>query len=214
MTRSERIPYLISYTLSFVLFAAALVAFFQGQWFNAFLAGLAFALTYLPALLQKNLKIILPLEFELIMVLFIFSALYLGEVQSYYVTFWWWDLLLHTSSGFILGFIGFVLIYVMNSQENIPLKLSPLFVGVFSFLFSVSLGTIWEIFEFSADIFLQTNMQKSGLMDTMGDMIVNLLGAFVMSFLGALYIWKGRTHLINGLLVSLINKNPRLFRKK
>ncbi len=213
MTPSERIPYILSYILSLVLLFAALTGFYHGQWFNAFLASLGFALTYLPALLARNFKVVLPLELEMLMVFFVFAAIYLGDLQGYYLSFWWWDLFLHTCSGFILGLVGFVIIYILNSQERIRLSLTPLFVGFFAFIFSIALGTIWEIFEFLIDLTLDLGMQGLGVNDTMEDMIVNLLGAFVTAFLGALYVKNGQTHLINGLLTKLVKKNPQLFKK-
>jgi hypothetical protein len=211
MKRSELIPYLLSFLLSSILLISALAGLYTGQWFNAFLAMLALVLTYFPAFLERNLKVILPLEIEMLLVMFVFSAMYLGEIRSYYTTFWWWDLFLHTSSGFLLGLLGFIVIYVLNSQDRVRMRLSPLLVGVFSFVFSVALGAIWEIFEFSIDFFLGMNMQKSGLNDTMGDMIVNLIGGLVMACLGALYVHQGKTHFIDGILKKFVKKNPHLF---
>ena len=96
--------------------------------------------------------------------------------------------MLHTLSGVIIGAIGFSLVYIFNTEENVAIKLSPLFVAIFSFCFATSMGALWEIYEFFMDSIFGLNMQKSGLVDTMWDLIVDALGALVMSVLGYLYL--------------------------
>lgn len=214
MDRSNTFLFSFSWLLSAVIFVAGLFALTQGQWFNAFLSFLAFGLTYTPALMERNFRIVLPLEFEVIMVFFIFTSLYLGEVRNYYYAYWWWDVVIHTSSGFVMGLVGFVVVYILTTQDKVKVELHPFMVGVFSFLFSVAIGALWEIFEFFLDTFFDLNMQSGDLFDTMIDMIVNLIGAFFFSFLGYFYLSNGKTHLLNGLFQKFIEGNPRLFKKR
>ena len=116
---------------------------------------------------------------------FIFLSLFLGEINAFYARFWWWDLLLHSMAGFMLGLMGFSLVYYMNkSSRNVTLN--PYFISFFGFGFAITLSVFWEFFEFSVDYFFGTNMLKSGLMDTMGDLIVAAMGAFVVSLIGYL----------------------------
>ena len=97
---ADRIQLSISYTLQLALFIAALISLAKGNWLNAFLSiGILF-LTFLPKIIRQNYKVFLPVEFDLLTILFIFLSLFLGELHGYYTDFWWWDLVLHTSSGF------------------------------------------------------------------------------------------------------------------
>ncbi len=151
---------------------------------------------FLPSFLLKKLKIQIPSYMLLFYVIFLYSAIYLGEVRSFYYNVPHWDTILHTFSGVMLGALGFSFVTILNRTESIPLNLSPLFVAVFSFCFAVTLGVIWEVYEFSADGLINTNMQKfalesgenligrNALADTMKDLIVDSIGAFVMSAIG------------------------------
>jgi len=152
-------------------------------------------------------------------VIFVFSALFLGEVQSYYLRIWWWDIALHTSSGLLAGLLGFLLIYVLNESDHVDIYMRPRFVAIFAFMFAVAVGTLWEIFEFSMDMLAGTDMQKSmfgdpsGLTDTMWDMIVNALGALVISGLGWWYMRQSERSFIEAWIRKFIERNPRLFRR-
>ena len=99
----------------------------------------------------------------LLTIVFVFASLFLGEVREYYIRFWWWDLALHAGSGFLLGIIGFLLVYVLNETEEIGVHMKPGFVAFFAFLFAVGIGVLWEIFEFCMDIFFNMNMQKESI---------------------------------------------------
>jgi len=128
--------------------------------------------------------------------IFLFCAIYLGEVFDFYFRIPNWDTMLHVFSGFALGAIGFSIIGLVNKSDSVPASLSPAFVAIFAFCFAVALGALWEIFEFSADTIAGLNMQKhtletgemlvgrAALADTMKDLIVDSLGALVMSVVG------------------------------
>ncbi len=186
-TRAHRVIVII---LMLIMAVELVLVFYEGQWINAFLVMAIMADTLLPDVLGRRIRVYIPPEFQLLAVIFVFAALFQGEIQSYYVRFWWWDIALHTSSGLLMGILGFLLIYVLNENEHIDIHMRPRFMALFAFLFAVTVGTLWEIFEFTMDQVIGANMQKamlgdpSGLTDTMWDMIVNALGALTISALG------------------------------
>jgi len=136
--------------------------------------------------------------------IFVFLSLFLGEINSFYVRFWWWDLLLHSFAGLILGLMGFSLVYYMNENSR-DMELNPYFIAFFGFCFAVTLSVFWEFFEFSMDFFFKTNMLKSGLLDTMGDLVVSAAGAFVISlfgYLGLKHYYKAAVKFFNDLILK------------
>lgn len=108
------------------------------------------------------------MKFELrnLSLLFIFSAEILGEIQSFYIIFPMWDTMLHTINGFLAAAIGFSLVHIMNEDERIQFQLSPLYLVIVAFSFSMTIGVIWEIFEFAMDNFLCLDMQKDTIIHT------------------------------------------------
>jgi hypothetical protein len=187
------------------------------QWFSAMLA-LAIALLVLaPTLLGRRLPVFIPAEFQILALAFMFSALFLGEVQDFYGRFWWWDIALHASSGLMLGVLGFLLVYILNENERVHLSMRPRFVALFAFLFAVAVGAIWEIFEFSMDRFFGAGMQKpmlgdeSGLTDTMWDLIVDTVGALLISGMGWWYMHRRERSFIEIWIGKFIDRNPGLF---
>lgn len=213
MSFVTRIQTTLSYLISAALMVSLAFSVWNGYWFNAAIAVMAFSLTYVPSIIQRNYRIHIPTEFEFLFVVFIFSSLYLGEVREYYVHFWWWDIFLHTFSGVLLGMVGYVLVYVLNDQDRVPIRLTPFFIAFFSFSFAVCLGAIWEVFEFGMDSVFGFNMQKSGNVDTMTDMIVNLLGALLVAVLGYFYSKKVKFDLVDRLIGKFVENNPRLFKR-
>ena len=191
----------------------------NAQWLNALLMVGIMALVLGPTLLGPRLPVAIPAEFQVLAIAFVFSALFLGEVRSYYERFWWWDIVLHTSSGLMLGLLGFLLVYVLNENERADLHMRPRFVALFAFLFAVAVGAVWEIFEFSMDRLFGTQMQKpmlgddSGLTDTMWDLIVDIAGAAVISSLGWWYMHRRERSFIEVWIHKFADRNPRLFRR-
>lgn len=174
--------------LQLVLVASMVVLAFEAQWLNVAATASIIVLTFVPSMMGRRFGVYIPPEFELLAILFIFASLFLGEVRGYYTRFWWWDALLHASSGFLLGIVGFLLVYALNQKELGNLGLRPSFVALFAFTFSLSLGALWEIFEFGMDQIFGLNMQKSGLVDTMWDLIVDTLGAATISIMGYFHL--------------------------
>lgn len=164
---------------------------------------LTFILTYYPSILAKKFGVYLPARLELIITLFIFSAQVLGEIGDFYNRFAWWDTMLHTTSGIILGLVGFLFVYLLNENGNKNVNLSPVFVVIVAFCFAITVGVFWEFFEYGADRLFGYNMQKfrmpgqDGLVDTMNDLIVDTVGAFVACIFGWLYMKRKKDTLFN-----------------
>ena len=146
---------------------------FNGNWDNVFLCGLTLILFMIPTFVNKRLHIEMPTTLEVIILLFIFAAEILGEIQEYYLIFNQWDSMLHTINGFLMAAIGFSLIDILNQSENFSMQLSPAFVAIFAFCFSMTVGVLWEFWEFGADIFLQTDMQKDTVIHSISSVLLN-----------------------------------------
>ncbi len=172
---------------------------------------------FLPNILKQKLRLEIPSNMLILYIVFLYCAIYLGEVRRFYYTVPHWDTILHTFSGAMLGALGFSFVTFLNDTDRVPLNLSPLFVVAFAFSFAVTLGVFWEIYEFTADGILGTNMQKfalesgenlvgrTALMDTMKDLIVDLLGALVMSVVGYISL-KHKKGWVEKLLVKRLKE--------
>jgi len=180
--------------LGLLMRATIIVAFvgfiLSANWPNAILTVVIFLLMMGPTFLKQKYQIYIPFEFDFAITLFIFLTLFLGGLRDFYGRFSWWDDLLHFQSGILLGVIGFLLVYILNEQKSTKLTMSAGFIAFFSFCFSVAAAGLWELYEFFADLWFGYNMQRSGLVDTMGDITINAIGALIVSILG--YLWVKR----------------------
>jgi uncharacterized membrane protein YjdF len=189
------------------------------SWLSLFLVTLIIGTVFSPILFRKRMQVEIPAEFHLTAVIFIFASFYLGEVQDFYQRLWWWDIALHTTAGLLMGILGFLLVYVLNENKRVELNMTPGFIAFFAFTFALAIGSIWEIFEFSMDQFFGMNMQKpmfgdpSGLTDTMWDIIVNALGASVISISGYVYLKRKKSFFVKDWIRSFITKNPQMFNR-
>lgn len=190
---------------------------YRGQWQSAFLLLVITAITIGPIALRRWLTVTIPAELHLLVVAFVFAALFLGEIRNYYERIWWWDIVLHGGSGLLLGILGFLLVYVLNENDRVDLHMRPRFVALFAFVFAVAIGALWEIFEFGMDQLFGLNMQKpmfgddSGLTDTMWDLIVDTLGAAIISGLGWWHMHYRRASFIEIWIRKFVDHNPQLF---
>ena len=146
---------------------------FNGNWHNVMTCVLTLILLMMPTIVSKKLSINLPTALEVIIVLFIFAAEILGEINGFYVIFPRWDDMLHTTNGFLAAAIGFALIDVLNRAENIKMTLSPFFVAVVAFCFSMTIGVLWEFFECSMDMFFGKDMQKDTWIASFNSVAIN-----------------------------------------
>jgi len=220
MERTQMIHRRLTFVLQAILAAGAAAAVWEKQWLTAVLTVGIIGITLVPVLLARRFRVYIPPQFQLLAIAFIFASLFLGEVGGFYTRFWWWDIILHTGSGFLLGIIGFLLVHILNETEKIGVYLNPGFVAFFAFLFSVGTGALWEIFEFGLDSLMGMNMQKgmlgdeSGLTDTMFDLIVDTLGALVIAVLGFKYLkTAGTKSFLERWIADFIARNPHLFRR-
>jgi hypothetical protein len=198
-----------------VMAVQLVILLWQQEWQPAFFVAGIMVLTLAPVVLRMPVEI--PSEIQIVAVIFVFASLFLGEIRDYYERFWWWDAALHTTSGLLLGMVGFMFVYVLNEDRNVDLHMRPSFVALFAFFFAVGLGAIWEIFEFAMDEFVGTNMQPattgdpSGLTDTIHDLIVDTVGAAAVSLGGWRYLARARTSPVDSWARRFIQRNPQLF---
>jgi hypothetical protein len=204
----EKINISVAYLLSLSLIIAIISSAWTGNWEVLFISTVTLLLFYLPAVIEKQLHIHLPVEMEFVIVLFVYAALFLGEVKGYYTAFWWWDVVLHIGSGIVLGFAGFIILFSLYTRDKVAA--SSLLIAIFSFCFALAIGAVWEIFEYAMDRAFGLNMQRSGLTDTMWDLIVDSGGALLASILGFIYIKGGKTYYFEHLLRKFISENPQL----
>ena len=191
MQQIDRVKLWLFIFLRATVVAAGILSVVYEDWDRLVLSVVTFIVMFFPSILEKRLKVDFPSQFDIMMVVFIYAAMFLGEMNSFYDRFWWWDIMLHTFSGLIVGAIGFTLVYTLNSHEKVAISLSPLFVAIFSFCFALAFDALWEIYEYGMDCAFGFNMQKDGLNDTMTDLIVDTIGAVAFSIIGYLYL-KGK----------------------
>ncbi len=162
---------------------------------NVFYCGLTLLLLTIPSLLQVELKIELPTTLEIIILVFIFAAEILGEIGSYYVKYPNWDTVLHTMNGFLAAAIGFSLVDILNREKRNIFTLSPLYMSIVAFCFSMTIGVMWEFFEFGIDTFFHMDMQK--------DTIIHNISTVMLDPAGGTQVYR-----IQGINEVIINGEP------
>ena len=229
--REHRSSFIVYFTLRLLVIAMMILQLMNRNYENVFLCVLTLVLLVAPSFIQITFKVELPTLLEIIILVFIFSAEILGEISEFYLMFPFWDTVLHTLNGFLMAAIGFSMVDLLNRSENVKFDLSPLFLAIVAFCFSMTIGVLWEFFEFGMDQIAGYDMQKDtvvhmirsvtldpegrnvpyvisgitetavngaelglggyldiGLIDTMQDLIVNFIGAFIFSIIGFLYV--------------------------
>ena len=229
--REHRSSFIVFFTLRILVIAMLVLQLLNRNYENVFLCALTLLLLVMPSLVQVTFKVELPTTLEIIILLFIFAAEILGEISEFYLMFPFWDTVLHTMNGFLAAAIGFSLVDLLNRSERTVFNLSPLFTAIVAFCFSMTIGVLWEFFEFGMDLIGGYDMQKDtvihmirsvtldpagrnvpyvldgitetavngkelglggyldiGLIDTMEDLIVNFIGAFLFSVIGFFYV--------------------------
>lgn len=189
---------IISWIVRVLLLVAIAESIYTKKYQNTFIGVISIIMTFYPSILKKKLRVYLPSSLQIIITLFIFAAEFLGEFYEFYYKIPWWDNMLHCISGSVLGIVGFMFVYFLNKTHIKRTKLSPFFIALFAFCFSITIGVFWEFFEFSVDRLLGFNMQKfrmpgeDGLVDTMIDLFVDTLGAFAVSAIGYIYMKRNK----------------------
>ena len=242
--------------LRFLVLAVLVLEAVKGDYYNVFLCVLTLVLFMIPTFVEHRLHIDVPNTLEIIILLFIFSAEILGEIQEYYLLFPFWDTMLHTINGFLAAAVGFSMVLLLNDNENLTFDLSPFFLALVAFCFSMTIGVLWEFFEFGMDWVFGLDMQKDtivhdistvmldptggnkitairgitdvivvaggkeiplglggyldiGLLDTMKDLFVNFIGAFVFSIIGYFYVKnRGRGRFARRFIPKVLPEEP------
>lgn len=228
--REHRSSFIVYFTLRIIVIVMLILQLLNRNYENVFLCALTLVLLIMPSLVQITFKVELPTTLEIFILVFIFAAEILGEISEFYLVFPFWDTVLHTINGFLAAAIGFSMVDLLNRSEKIVFNLSPLFMAIVAFCFSMTIGVVWEFFEFVMDQIIGYDMQKDtvihvirsvtldpaghnvpyvidnitetavngqelglggyldiGLIDTMQDLIVNFIGAFIFSVIGFFY---------------------------
>ena len=229
--REHRSSFIVYFTLRIIVIVMLILQLLNRNYENVFLCALTLVLLIMPSLVQITFKVELPTTLEIFILVFIFAAEILGEISEFYLVFPFWDTVLHTINGFLAAAIGFSMVGLLNRSEKIVFNLSPLFMAIVAFCFSMTIGVVWEFFEFVMDQIIGYDMQKDtvihvirsvtldpaghnvpyvidnitetavngqelglggyldiGLIDTMQDLIVNFIGAFIFSVIGFFYV--------------------------
>ena len=164
--QEHRAAFPVYFLLRAIVIVSLMLSIFHREWENAFICALTLLLFMLPAAVEKNFRVDLPDTLEIVILFFIFSTQILGELRAWYVRFQGWDTLMHTINGFLCAAIGFSLVDLLNREERIGLNLSPLYLSIAAFCFSMTIGVLWEFVEFAADRFLLMDMQKDTVIHT------------------------------------------------
>lgn len=167
--RKKSVVAAVYIVLRLLVILVMVAQFFNGNFENVFLCILTLILFLLPTIFEKSLQIDLPNALEIIILLFIFAAEILGEIQAFYTTFAYWDTMLHTINGFLCAAIGFSLVDMCNRHKRVSLSLSPVYMAIVAFCFSMTIGVLWEFFECTMDQFFLLDMQK--------DTVVNVIAS-------------------------------------
>ena len=171
--KNKRVTFTIYMVLRISVIAVMIAQFFNGNFENVFMCILTLVLFMVPSFIEVNFHIELPDTLEIIILLFIFAAEILGEIQQYYLTVPHWDTILHTLNGFLAAAIGFSLVDLFNRNERFSFSLSPMFLAVVAFCFSMTIGVLWEFFECGMDLFFGTDMQKDTIVNTIRSVNLN-----------------------------------------
>lgn len=209
--RIRRQP-LVTLAIWLVLLAATVLAVANGRWETAFVSVAALVLTFLPVLFVSRFQIHLPARFVAAISIFVFATMFLGEVFDFYERIWWWDIALHGSSAIGFGILGFLFVFMLFEGDRYAAPAAAL--GVLAFCVAITIGALWEIFEFAMDQLFGMNMQKSGLDDTMWDMIVNAIGASIGGFSGFLYMLGRERAGLSPIIGEFVTLNRHWFRKR
>ena len=172
-TKHKKRDITIYVVLRFFVIVTLIAQLIRGNYENVFLCILTLILFTIPTIIDKKLNIALPNALASIILLFIFSAEILGEVQNFYGIFKGWDSILHTINGFLCAAIGFSLIDILNRSEKFHTKMTPAFVALVAFCFSMTIGVLWEFFEFGMDVTFKTDMQKDRIVQEISTVTLN-----------------------------------------
>ncbi len=171
--RAKTVRVAVYIVLRLLVIFIMILQIIRHDWNNVFMCLLTLFLFMLPAMVERRLKIDLPNALEIVVLLFIFAAEILGEIGEFYLRVPRWDSMLHTINGFLMAAIGFALIDILNQSPKFHISLSPVFVAFVAFCFSMTIGVLWEFFEFGVDRLFHTDMQKDFVLSSISSINLN-----------------------------------------
>lgn len=171
--RRQPAVFTVYLVLRLMVLATLVSSVIRGEYESAFICLLVLVLFMLPFFIQQNFGIELPSTLEIIILLFIFAAEILGELECYFITFPYWDSMLHTTTGFLCAATGFALIDILNRNSRIKFELSPIYVALAAFCFSMTVGVLWEFFEFGMDRIFHMDMQKDTVVSSITSVMLD-----------------------------------------
>lgn len=171
--RKNRGLFIVYLVLRTMVIGMMILQIFNNNYWDVFLCILTLIMFMIPSFVEKRIKIDVPDTLEIIILLFIFAAEVLGEMGEYYISYPYWDTALHTVNGFLCAAIGFSMINILNNHEKFAFKASPLFAALVALCFSMTIGIVWEFFEFSMDSLIGTDMQKDTVVTTINSVYLN-----------------------------------------
>lgn len=171
--RQQPAVFAVYVVLRLIVVAELVLSILRGEYESAFICLLVLILFILPFFIQQNFGIQLPTTLEIIILLFIFAAEILGELEGYFITYPNWDTMLHTTTGFLCAATGFALIDILNRNSRIKFQLSPIYVALAAFCFSMTVGVLWEFFEFGMDRLFHLDMQKDAVVQSITSVMLD-----------------------------------------
>ena len=171
--RRQPAVFTVYLVLRLMVLATLVSSVIRSEYESAFICLLVLVLFMLPFFIQQNFGIELPSTLEIIILLFIFAAEILGELECYFITFPYWDSMLHTTTGFLCAATGFALIDILNRNSRIKFELSPIYVALAAFCFSMTVGVLWEFFEFGMDRIFHMDMQKDTVVSSITSVMLD-----------------------------------------
>lgn len=196
--REHKSSFIVYFTLRILVIIMLVLQVLNRNYENVFLCVLTLLLLVVPSFVQITFKVELPTTLEIIILVFIFAAEILGEISEFYLVFPFWDTVLHTLNGFLAAAIGFSLVDLLNRSEKTMFSLSPLFTAIVAFCFSMTIGVLWEFFEFGMDMIVGYDMQKDTVIHTIRSVTLDPAGRNVP------YVIRGITEtVVNGTELGL-----------
>ncbi len=182
--REHRSSFIVYFTLRALVIVMMVLQLLNRNYENVFLCVLTLLLLVMPSLIQVTFKVELPTTLEIIILVFIFAAEILGEISEFYLVFPFWDSVLHTLNGFLAAAIGFSMVDLLNRSEKTIFNLSPIFTAIAAFCFSMTIGVVWEFFEFGMDQIAGYDMQKDTVIHTIRSVTLDPAGRNVPYVIG------------------------------
>ncbi len=215
--KTDKVSFNVYIVLRLAVIAVLIRCIIQNRWESVFVAFLALILFFIPPFVEKNFKIQLPTVLETLAFVFIFCAEILGEIEGFYVKYAFWDTMLHTVNGFMFAAFGFCLVDILNRSPKFKFQLSPVFLALTAFCFSMTIGVLWEFFEFSMDSLFNLDMQKDTIIYHFGSVNFDPTGGNSPQYIGEIIgstieTADGRVYTVNGYLdVGIVDTMKDLF---